>query len=389
MPRWDVHFNMRVGVHDPDIVWLIARATALGAVTRGLPIPPYVQDRIDRLNILRAVRGTTGIEGTDLTEEEVQEVLDAPPTKAALSGGRQREEREVRNAATLMGRVADYLDRNPNAPLTEDVVRGLHKMVTDGIDYPGNVPGQYRARNVNAGDYQYPEHGRVPELMADFIRWFNTGAPKDWDLVVRAIVAHFFVVSIHPFADGNGRTSRAVESYLLYKSGVNARGFYSLANFYYRNRPEYVEQLNWVRFRSDPDLTPFVRFALRGLVEELEIVHAEVVAEMRVIAFHDYAREMLAVNDKTGRPTGERMMRFLLSLSDETVSLKEIRDGRHPLARLYRDVTTKTLSRDIHYLEEAELVVVSEGMVKANLDAMQRFTALPVEGHLSPPTPFS
>ena len=107
----------------------------------------------------------------------------------------------------------------------------------------------------------------------------------------RAIVAHFFVVSIHPFGDGNGRTSRAVESYLLYQARVNPRGFYSLSNYYYKNRDSYIEMLNWVRFKSDPDLTPFVVFALRGLVEQLEEVHAEVLAEVRLISFRDLARE--------------------------------------------------------------------------------------------------
>ena len=379
MPRWDIHFNTYVRVDDPEVVKLVARATALGAVTRGLPIPPYVQDRIDRLNIMRAVRGTTGIEGTELTEEEVREVLNTPPTEQVLSGGREREEREVRNAADLMGQVAIHLDQHPNAPLTEEVIRWMHRLVTEGISYPGNMPGRYRARNVNAGEYQCPDHSSVPDLMADFVRWCNTGLPQQWDLVVRAIVAHFYVVSIHPFADGNGRTSRAVESYLLYQSGVNARGFYSLANYYYRNRPEYIEALNWVRFRSAPDLTPFVRFALKGLVEELEMVHAEVIAEMRVIAFRDYARETLSLDGKTGRPTGDRMLAFLNGLSRGDVSLREIREGRHPLARLYRGVTTKTLTRDIHYLEEAELIVVTDGVIHANLAAMDDFTAQPMQ----------
>ena len=155
---------------------------------------------------------------------------------------------------------------------------------------------------------------------------------------------------------------------------MNARGFYSLANYYYRKRPEYIEQLNRARFRSDPDLTPFVHFALEGLVEELEAVHLDVIAEVRVIAFRDYAREALSSDGKLGRPSGDRMLDFLVGLGSESVLVKNLREDRHPLASLYRGVTTKTLARDIHYLEEAELVVVSEGAVSANLAAMDSFT---------------
>ena len=141
--------------------------------------------------------------------------------------------------------------------------------------------------------------------MSEFIHWFNTGTPTSWDPVIRAIVAHFYVVSIHPFGDGNGRTSRAVESFLLYKAGVNVRGYYSLANYFYRNRPEYIDSLNLVQMRGENDLTQFVAFALTGLVEELEEVHSEVLEEVRIIAFRDFARENLASDDKLGTPAGK------------------------------------------------------------------------------------
>lgn len=374
MPKWDVHFDMRVRVDAPEVVRLAARASALASVIRGIPIPPGVQERIDQLNIMRAVRGTTGIEGTELTEQELEEVLNAPPTAAVLSGGRRREEREVRNAERLMGQVAAYLNANPGAPLTEEVVRWLHRMVTEGIDYPGNEPGRYRQRGVTAGDYQCPEHHRVPGLMAELVRWLNTGPPGRWDPAIRAVAAHFYVVSIHPFADGNGRTSRAVESYFLYQSGVNARGFYSLANYYYRNRPEYVEQLNRARFLPAQDLTPFVRFALEGLVEELEMIHGEILDEVRVIAFRDYARETLAGDGKLGRPGGDRMLQLLFELVGGAAPLHDIRSGQHPASRIYRDVTAKTLTRDINHLAGLGLIAVSDGVVRANLGAMDRFT---------------
>ena len=70
---------------------------------------------------------------------------------------------------------------------------------------------------MNVGDYQCPDHNLVPDLMTEFTRWFHTGLPRQWDPVVRAIVAHFYVVSIHPFADAMAGP-RAVES-SLYQSG--------------------------------------------------------------------------------------------------------------------------------------------------------------------------
>ena len=376
LPSWEVHFNLTLRDGNPRIIQDVARIHALASVIRGIPIPPSVQQRLDRLNILRAVRGTTGIEGTELSEEEVGLIMDSPPDAATLGPGREREEQEAKNATELMGYVADYIRGNPGAQISEALILECHRVLTQGINYPHNEPGQYRNHAVTVGPYRPPANGEeVRRLMAEFVYWFNTGAPTSWDPVIRAIVAHFYLVSIHPFGDGNGRTSRALESFLLYKAGVNVRGYYSLANYFYQNRPEYIDSLNLVQLRGEADLTPFVAFALTGLVHELEAVHAEVLDAVRVIAFRDYARETLNAEGKLATPAGERQLRFLTDLPNGSVSLKDMRLGAHPLSSLYRGVTTRTLTRDINYLKQQGLIIVEGDEVQANLELMTQFTA--------------
>lgn len=375
MPRWKVHFDMSVQ-SGPEIVTCLAQAKALASVIRGIPIPPYVQDRLDRLNILRAVRGTTGIEGTELSATEVEQIVDAGKGRHVLPEGRHREEQEVKNAQRLMYHIAEIMSQGRSAPVTEELVCSFHKIITDKIEYPNNIPGRYRTFQVHAGDYLPPDGSEVRPLMRRFIEWFNEGSARKWDPIVRAIAAHFFLVSIHPFGDGNGRASRGVESYLLYQAGLTARGFYSLSNFYYRERHSYTSMLDRVRFRSDPDLTPFVRFALLGLVQELQTVHDEVLAQMRIISFRDYARETLSGAGKLGTPIGKRLLFFLLDLEDEPVSIKALRTGSHRLSGLYKGVTTKTLMRDINFLKQRKLIVVKGDDLHANMDIMIQFTAL-------------
>lgn len=376
MQNREAYFEPVLDVAHRLILENVAQVHALARVIRGIPIPPYVQQRLDRLNILRAVRGTTGIEGTELSEEEVGLVVDSPPGGAPLGPGREREEQEVRNAEALMRYVGQYLEHNPTARVTEELILEFHRILTQGISYPHNEPGRYRSHSVVVGNYRPPPTGEeVRHLMTEFVRWFNTGMPTHWDPVIRAIVAHLYVVSIHPFGDGNGRTSRAVESFLLYKAGVNVRGYYSLSNYYYQNRPEYIDNLNRVREQGFFNLTPFVAFALKGLVQELEEVHREVLAEVRVLAYRDYARRTLADADKLGTPAGDRQLRFLTDLAGEPVSLRELRSGGHPLSRLYRNVTPRTLSRDINALKQQNLIIVVGDEIRANLELMTRFTA--------------
>jgi len=375
VPEWAVDFSYRLDTADPELVADVAKVDAMSRIIRGIPLPPAVQMRIDSLNILRAVRGTTGIEGTEVSATEVEKIL-LTRDKPVLSAARQRAEQEVRNAEKVMVFVASLHERTPDHPVTEELICQIHRLTTEQIDYPTNEPGKYRDHAVQAGTYVPPRTGdEVRRLMRRFVEWFRDGPPKDWPAPVRAAMGHFYLISIHPFGDGNGRTARGLESFLLYQGGINARGFYSLANFYYQHRPEYVAMLDHTRFETGGDLTPFAKFALGALVSEQEMVHQEILAQVTTIAFRDFARETLSQDGKLGTRPGERMFHFLLGLPDEPVSVGQLRKGGHPLSTLYRGVTSKTISRDLNYLRNHELIIIEGGRIRANIEVMKRFMA--------------
>jgi len=354
----------------------VERAQALASVIRDIPIPPYRQLEFDAMNIMRAIRGTAGIEGTLVSTKEVREIM-AHPKEMTLSETRQREEQEVRNAQEVMFYVASQVAQNPDHPLTEELVCKLHEITTKDIPYENNIPGQYRSHPASVGDYVPPQTGEeVRRLMREFVEWMNTPPVVNWDTIIRALVAHFYVVSIHPFGDGNGRTSRAVESFMLYQGKVNARGFYSLANFYYLNRGAYVWHLDNVRFNSANDLTPFLMFALNGLVGELQGIHSEVIKEVKFISYRDYARQIFQHDGGgLGTKAGERLFHFLIALGREPLPLSELRTRKGAASSLYRNVSYRTMQRDLAFLKDKELVRITDGAIVPNLEVMEQFTA--------------
>ncbi|MBI4301579.1 MAG: Fic family protein [Chloroflexi bacterium] len=369
MPSWSVNFGLRFQDSNKEVVRAIAEAHALASVIREIPIPPSRSARLDALNIMRAVRGTTGIEGAELTEEEVEKILALE--KPVLPPERGREEQETRNARDVMYFITEFVDKEPHFSLDEALVSQIHEMLTKNINYPNNIPGRYRDGPVAAGDYIPPAGGDlVRKLMSEFIQWFNEGQPAGWDVIVQALVAHFYLVSIHPFGDGNGRTARAVESLLLYKSMINARGFYSLSNFYYKNREDYIRHLDYVRFQSDGDLTPFVLFALRGLVEELKIVHREVLESVRSITFNDYAREYIEREVGLSSLRGRRLLFAILDLKEPT------RLAALKASPIYRDVGVRTILRDISFLLHHKLITFDgpKKELRAYVESMTQFT---------------
>ncbi len=370
MPNWDVRFDLNVDQRDEALVKAVAKAEALAQIVRGIPLPPAAYEQIDRLNISRAVRGTTGIEGSDLSEDEVAQVLRT--NQNVLGQARAREEREVRNAGAVMAFVARILRANPDEPLTETLICEIRRLTTEGIDYENNTPGSYRSHAVHALQYVPPRDAEtVRTLTAEFARWLNDGPSMHWPAAIRAVAAHFYFISIHPFGDGNGRTARAIESYLLYQGQINVVGFYSLSNFYYRNRSEYVEMLDYVRFQSGGDLTPFVNFALAGLVEELDQVRDIVLRALTAIVYFDYARVVLdSIRVRT--PVRNRLWFFLNELRSPAL-VADLKTGKHPLGVMYKVLSDKTLDRDIKTLVKSGLLLREADTIRINLDVMQQF----------------
>lgn len=374
MPTWEVHFGLYIDTSSPDLLRMVYEAQSLARVIQDIPLKPAAREKLNRINIVRAVRGTTAIEGSDLSEAEVQRALETPESEGDQPASRGRARVEARNAAEVMVYVAEALDKEPTMAVTEELICHMHRLTTSHISYPTNEPGHYRLHAVNAGDYVPPRTGdEVRTLMSEFVRWLNTPPTTHWHPVIRAIAAHFYFISIHPFGDGNGRTARALESFLLYQAQINQLGFYSLSNYYYLHREEYIDLLNYSRFSSRGNLTPFIEFAARGLLAELQLVRDEVIKENQIVAFKDYAEETIDSGDMHG---GTKMRLKVVVYHLMQVSSAEDRfiGGRPREWPMYAGLSPKTWKRDVDWLEKHDLVVREAARIRPKFETMRRFT---------------
>ena len=89
--------------------------------------------------------------------------------------------------------------------------------------------------------YEAPEAARVNNEMNSFLTWFNT--VHQIDPVLKAALAHFWFVTIHPFDDGNGRIARAITDLQLSRSDGSAQRFYSMSAQIRKERNEYYDIL--------------------------------------------------------------------------------------------------------------------------------------------------
>ena len=172
--------------------------------------------------LLLEAHHSTHIEGTRLTLDQSARLLagEAVPSVDA------DDVRELLNYREAFDLVSDYL--NSGDPITEGLIREIHRRLVQGVRGGSARPGEYRlAQNyvVNAATrailYTPPPPGDVPELMRDLVAWLNI--PSDIHPVLIGGIAQYQLVHIHPFLDGNGRTSRQSD-FLGMRGAANQRG---------------------------------------------------------------------------------------------------------------------------------------------------------------------
>ena len=367
MPRWDIHFNDQIDTDDRELISLFAEIESYKLSIMKIPLPPRKQQEFNQINMIRQIKGTTGIEGNNLTEDQIRKVIESGQAKLDAEVEAENAHKVqlfIRETVRQMGTDAAYI--------TEDLIKKLHELNTTGIQSMRMIPGRYRQDNVSAGDYTAPDYTDVPRLMREFIEFINSPrVMRGLKPLIRAIIAHFYLITIHPFSDGNGRTSRALEAYILYSSGYNVRGFYSLANYHYRHRDEYIEQLNKARFVDNGNLTPFVKYCMRAFLHELQGVQQSILEYIKLLAFKDFVLEAAKFGEINMRQLN--VMQYLLD--GGVLYSEEYRNKKSPLIEhLYSNVTTKTAQRDLKKLFELGLVIERDKKLYPHVSMMDRFT---------------
>ncbi len=131
--------------------------------------------------------------------------------------------------------------------------------------------------------YTPPPPEQVPSQMAELVAWLR--ADTRIHPVLVAGIAQFQLVHLHPFVDGNGRTSRLLSTLCLYRSGYDFKRLFTLSEFYDRDRSAFYTAIQGVR-EHDMDLTGWLEYFMQGLATQMSEVQqrGEIVIRRDVIA---------------------------------------------------------------------------------------------------------
>lgn len=194
---------------------------------------------------------SNGIEGNTLTLRETQIVLE----EITVGGKSIREHLEAINHEKAILYLNDLVKENN--PITERNIKSIHQLVLKDID--DENAGRYRRENVTIKGAIHipPDYLKVPELMGKLV--LNYENCNDFHPIIKAALLHGELIKIHPFIDGNGRTSRLLMNLDLMNHGYNP------VIIKKEDRLEYYEALD--KAHTTGDYTDFVK-----LITKLEIV---------------------------------------------------------------------------------------------------------------------
>lgn len=204
------------------------------------------------------------IEGNTLTLQETALVVERGIT---ISGKSLREHLEAINHAEAVDMLRDLV--TSGQPLNERTLLQIHSLVLRGIDREN--AGRYRNVQVRISGSKHipPQPYLVSKLMEDLFLHYEEGRIRTHPVLLASDM-HERVVSIHPFIDGNGRTSRLIMNLILMQAGfppVNISGEYE-------RRLEYYDALEAVRETNRRDTFDclIAGYALRSLQEWYDLV---------------------------------------------------------------------------------------------------------------------
>ncbi len=296
----------------------------------------WVREMGRRALILEA-HHTTHIEGTHLTLEQAQRLLDGNPVPEADPN----DARELLNYRKAFEFVSEYLE--DGGPITEGLVREIHKRLVEGVRGGAAAPGEYRkiqnyVVNSVTGETVYtpPPAYDVPIMMAELVDWLNQ--EQDVHPVLVSGISQFQFVHVHPFLDGNGRASRLLSTLYLYRAGYDFKRLFTISEYYDRDRPAFYRAIQGVR-ESHMDMTGWLEYFVEGLTTQLTEIRrrGELAIQM------DLLIKRHGLSDRQANALGHIL---------EHVSLT-IQEFEH----LFPEVNRRSLQRDLKAMVDMGLLV--------------------------------
>lgn len=368
-------------VLSPYALILLGQCEAYVQSINNTPILPQHYRSLMKVALLKGAQATTAIEGNTLSDEEITKVMDnikLPPSK-------EYQEIEVRNILNAYNELLnEIVNSGIDQLISKELLLRFHKMVGKDLgEHFAAIPGKLREAEVVVGRYRCPDHRDIPMLVDKLCQWlreefkFGKVDLTFSEVVIQAIVTHVYIEWIHPFGDGNGRTGRLVEFYILLRGGTPDIASHILSNYYNSTRTAYYTQLE--KATETKDLSKFIEYALLGfrdgLVQTLEVIQqSQFLNTWQKFIYDKFDSIRESSQDRVFRR--QRLLALELPLEKE-FTVSQVSELSIALAKVYSEkgVSGKTMHRDVERLVDLELLLKTKTGYIANTAILKSMIA--------------
>lgn len=248
------------------IIKCLGKIEAAKEIVENLDLPLDLEREFRQDASVKMSHYSTKIEGNRLTLKQSKELIVGKDVMA-----REIDKREVMNYYECLELI--HQETRSERPITESLIKNMHSTIQKGI-LKGKLRGEYREAQNAIYDsrtrkpvYFPPEAKDIAGLMKSFVDWLN--CDRETPPILKAGIAHYQFVSIHPFMDGNGRTARALATLVLYREKYDLKRFYSLEEYYNEDLKGYYNALHHCQGvhyydTPNPDITTWLEYFLKG-----------------------------------------------------------------------------------------------------------------------------
>lgn len=332
----------------------IGEVEASKEVIENAPLVPAFEKQFESDAVIRTVHHGTHIEGNDLSLTQTKKVLEGEDVVA-----RQRDIQEVINYRKVVDLLDDLAQKRGG--YDKDMLLQIHNEAVYKIVAEEKV-GVLRNTQVIVKDedtgnviFEPPSFVEVPYLLDDFLEWLNDASSKDIHPILRAGIAHYVLVAVHPFVEGNGRTARAFASLILMREEYDIKRFFALEERFDEDPASYYEAFSLVDKQSkniaQRDLTPWLEYFTKTVAVEL----AKIKEKIKKLSMD--TRLKVKIGEQVALT--ERQMKLVEYLSNKRSA--KMTDLKEVITMVSED----TILRDLKDLMEKG-IVEKEGSTKAS-----------------------
>src|SRR3989344_3136123 len=332
----------------------IGAIEAAKEVIENAPLIPMFEKEFQSDAVIRTVYHGTHIEGNDLSLSQTKKVLEGEEVVA-----RPRDVQEVinyRNVVKLIDKLVEEDNKYSMKSLLEVHRETVNKIVSEEkVGVLRSTQVVIKEEGTGKVILSPPASIEVPYLIEDFIDWLNSVREDDIHPIIKAGIAHYVLVAIHPFVEGNGRTVRAVANLILFREGYDTKKFFAFEEHFDQDLGAYYEAFASVDKQSADiatrDLTHWLEYFTKAVAVEL----TKIKEKIRKLSVDS----RMKLNLGRQIALSERQMRLVEYISEKGSAVMQ------ELRKVIPMVSEDTVLRDLKYLL-SEGIIKKEGTTKAS-----------------------